>query len=459
MLRQFLPSLLALLLFATSMAHAQAPTWKAGVAKTVITPEQYMWMSGYAARTKPAEGKLHELWAKALVLEDPTGRRGVVLTLDLVGIDRTLSVALAKAISEKHRLPREAIIISTSHTHSGPVVKGNLDTMYFLSVEQQKLVVQYAERLQQTLPELVGKALANLAPARVEWGNGLATFATNRRNNKEAEVPALRLADKLRGPVDHDVPVLAVRDVGSGKLRATLFGYACHATVLDGYQWSGDYPGFAQDHLEKLYPESVALFWAGCGADQNPIPRRRTELADEYGRLLAERVADVLKRPMTPLTGELASAYTEIDLPFADLPTREQLLKDAALPEPKQKYVAARAKMLLKRMESQGSLRGTYPYPVQVWRLGTGPTLVTLGGEVVVDYALRLKDELGRDRTWVMGYANDVMAYIPSLRVLKEGGYEGGGAMVYYGQPTVWSTAVEERIVKAVHELVKRTRK
>jgi hypothetical protein len=95
---------------------------------------------------------------------------------------------------------------------------------------------------------------------------------------------------------------------------------------------------------------------------------------------------------------------------------------------------------------------------VQAWQLGDGPTLAALGGEVVVDYALRLKNELGPDRTWVMGYANDVMAYIPSLRVLKEGGYEGGGAMVYYGLPTVWHPRVEEMIVAAVHEQVKKVR-
>jgi hypothetical protein len=106
--------------------------------------------------------------------------------------------------------------------------------------------------------------------------------------------------------------------------------------------------------------------------------------------------------------------------------------------------------MLLEELRKKGSLRGNYPYPVQVWKLGDGPLLVALGGEVVVDYALRLKKEMGAETTWVMGYANDVMAYIPSLRVLKEGGYEGGGAMVYYGLPAVWSPRVEEIIVKTV---------
>jgi hypothetical protein len=199
----------------------------------------------------------------------------------------------------------------------------------------------------------------------------------------------------------------------------------------------------------------TALFWAGCGADQNPLPRQTVALAEAYGRQLAQGVKAVLDAPMTPIHGKLAVTYTEIALPFADLPSREQLVKDSMN---ENRYVAARAKHLLQEIEKQGSLRGTYPYPVQAWQFGPDLTFVALGGEVVVDYSLRLKKELGRATMWVAGYANDVMAYIPSLRVLKEGGYEGGGAMVYYGLPTVWGPKVEELIVAAVHEQVRKVR-
>jgi hypothetical protein len=430
------------------------PTWKAGAAKIVITPDQPMWMSGYASRTKPAEGKLHDLWAKALALEDPYGRRGVLVTLDLVGIPREHSVAVCAELHKKYNLPRESVILSVSHTHTGPVVGTNLLTMYDLDDTQRQRVTDYAKSLHKKIITVVGQALADLKPAEITWGKGHVTFAVNRRTNKEADVPKLRDAGRLKGPLDHDVPVLAVRDP-TGRLRAVVFGYACHATVLSFYRWSGDYPGFAQLALEKAHPDAVALFWAGCGGDQNPLPRRTVALAEEYGRQLADGVESVLRAPMALVRGRLTAAYTEIALPFADLPTREHLLKDASSDN---RYMAARAKLLLKKMETKGSLAGTYPYPVQAWQLGDGPTLAGLGGEVVVDYALRLKKELGADRTWVMGYANDVMAYIPSLRVLKEGGYEGGGAMVYYGLPTVWGPSVEELIVAAVHAQVQKVR-
>jgi hypothetical protein len=434
--------------------HAgEKPThWKAGAAKVVITPERPMWMSGYAARTKPARGKLQDLWAKALALEDPTGRRAVLVTMDLVGIDRPLSVAVCQELQKKYRLPREAVMLSVSHTHCGPVVGGNLGPMYELNEEQSRLVDDYAESLQKKLVDVVGQALRHLSAVQLAWGVGQVTFAVNRRNNKESDVPALRAAGRLKGPVDHDLPVLTVRDL-NGRLIALACGYACHATTLDFYLWSGDYPGFAQIELEKTHPGAVALFWAGCGGDQNPIPRRSVPLAEDYGRQLAEGVERVISAPVKPIQGSIACAYAEIDLPFGQLPTREQLAQDSLS---RNRYVAARAKHLLKQTQNGRSLPTTYPYPVQVWRLGPDLTWVALGGEVVVDYSRRLKNELGLGRTWVAGYTNDVMAYIPSVRVLKEGGYEGGVAMVYYGLPAPWSPRVEELIVVAVHEVARK---
>ncbi|MCI0459239.1 MAG: neutral/alkaline non-lysosomal ceramidase N-terminal domain-containing protein [Gemmataceae bacterium] len=451
---RYLVAVICALVLAPSPARAQGP-WKAGAARVNITPKERMWMSGYGGRDKPAEGKLHDLWAKALVLEDPSGRRAVLVTMDLVGIDRTLSVEVCRAFKEKYGLAREAILLSVSHTHTGPVVGGNLAPMYDLDAKQQKYIADYTRELHASLVRVVGDALERLAPAELSWGIGHSTFAVNRRTNKEASVPKLREAGRLKGPVDHDVPVLAVRDP-QGQLTAVVFGYACHATVLSFYQWSGDYAGFAQIELEKAHPGAVALFWAGCGADQNPLPRRTVQLAEHYGRRLADAVEDVLGSPTAPVTGGLGAAYAEVDLPLSDLPSREQLVKDALA---KDRFVARRAKMLLEQLKEKGSLRGIYPYPVQVWQLGSELTWVALGGEVVVDYALRLKKELGPGKTWVMGYANDVMAYIPSLRVLKEGGYEGGGAMVYYGLPAVWAPRVEEILVAAVHEQAKRARR
>lgn len=427
--------------------------WKAGVATAAITPEEPMWMSGYASRNHPAEGKVHDLKAKALVLEDPSGQRLAILTLDLVGIDRDLSLAIRNAVREKHGIGVERCGIFCSHTHSGPVIGENLMAMYTLDPEQHSRISRYTRATRDKAIALVGEAIGKLAPARLTYGSGTAGFAVNRRNNPEANVPALRAEGKLKGPFDHTAPVLAVRD-NDDELVAVLFGYACHATVLDGYQWCGDYPGFAQEYLERGHPGATALFFAGCGGDQNPIPRRKLDLADKYGRELAESVDAVLNQTMTPVAGGIAATYSEVELPFASIPSREALEQTVKTSD---RYEAGRAKALLEKISRAGSLSATYPYPIQAWRLGDGPTIVNLGGEVVVDYALRLKQELGGERVWVAAYANDVMAYIPSRRVLAEGGYEGGGAMVYYGQPSPWKPDVEELIVGRARDLVAKT--
>jgi neutral ceramidase len=294
--------------------------------------------------------------------------------------------------------------------------------------------------------EVVGRAIDALAPSQLSWGQGTAAFAVNRRNNKEPDAPRLRAAGRLVGPVDHDVPVLKVTDP-RGKITAVLFGYACHATVLDGYEWSSDYPGFAQSELEGQNPGGTALFFAGCGADQNPLPRRKVELARQYGRDLADAVGAVLKSEMQPLAGNLAVGFSEIPLELSKVPARDEIEQDARSSD---RYVAARARLYRDRLSGGQSLPATYSYPVQVWRLGSEFVLVTLGGEVVVDYALSIKQEIGPTHTWVAGYTNDVMAYIPSRRVLAEGGYEGGGAMVYYSLPSPWAPTIEKAILDAV---------
>jgi hypothetical protein len=427
-------------------------TWKAGAAKASITPSSYMWMAGYAARTRPADSKMTDLWAKALVLEDGSGKPAVLVTLDLVGIDRKLSSEIRDELAKKYGLERAQIALNCSHTHSGPVVARNLRPMheYALEKPQQELIHKYADFLHATVVEMVGKALAEIAPAKLEWASGSTDFAVNRRNNKEGDVPMLREQGKVVGPSDHDVPVLAVKSA-DGKLLAVAFGYACHATVLDGYAWSGDYPGYAQMEVEAAHPGCVALFWAGCGADQNPIPRRRTELAEQYGRQLGKEVNKVLAGKLTPLDSKLATSYAEIPLALTTLPTREELMEQS---KNENKYHAMRARMLLEDIDAGTPLSATYPYPVQLWRLGDIQWFF-LGGEVVVDFPIRLKAELAGPKTWVAGYTNDVMAYIPSRRVLLEGGYEGGGAMVYYGMPTSWSDQVETSIIEEVHRQAK----
>ncbi|MFM7151138.1 MAG: neutral/alkaline non-lysosomal ceramidase N-terminal domain-containing protein [Gemmataceae bacterium] len=446
-----------LVLLTTSISQAADPSgWKAGVAVRVITPKGPMWLAGYASRNRPSEGTEQDLHVKALAIEDPRGQRVVLLTSDLIGISQSLADAVCEEVGKKTGLGRESILLTCSHTHCGPVVKNNLEDMYEMPAEESAKIAPYTRDLQAKMVAVIGEAIGKVKPAHLAVGKGIARFAVNRRNNKEAEVPGIQArGGSLSGPVDHDVPVLRVSD-SEGKAMAVVFGYACHNTTLSFQRWCGDYAGYAQEYIEKQHPGCAAMFWTGCGADSNPLPRRTVELCRRYGKELSDSVEAVLEGTMTPITGQLSARYAEVDLPYDRLPGGEQI---AAEMLSKNHALRKRAEKLRADLDKKGKIASSYTrYPVQVWRLGDQVLWVALGGEVVVDYALALKKMLARDKqtVWVAGYANDVMAYIASARVLKEGGYEGESAMIYYGLPTKWSSVVESLILTKADELARR---
>jgi neutral ceramidase len=424
--------------------------WKAGVAKTEITPAEPLKMSGYAGRTELCKEKLHPLWAKALALEDAAGNRSVLVTMDLALLPRAIADDIKARINKQYNLDRSHVLLSWSHTHTGPVISD--DIFYdFLGIEASDRVKidRYSKQTEDQIVNAVGKALNSLSPVKVFSGIGVARFAVNRRNNNEA---ALTPLTPLAGPVDHSVPVISVTKT-NGEIMAIVFGYACHSTTLNGYQWSGDYPGFAQAELEEIFPGSVAMFFAGAGADQNPLPRRTVALARQHGKTLAAAVEAVASDPMQELDPVMKTGYREVYLPFTTLPSREELVKAK---ESSNIYKKKWATRLLANLDRDKKFPAGYPaYPLQIWKLGN-QNLVALGGEVVVDYSLRLKQIIGPD-LFVMSYANDEVFYIPSTRVLREGGYEGTDVLIYTNRPATWSAEIENIILGGVIDLAKET--
>jgi neutral ceramidase len=428
--------------------------WKAGVARSIITPEKAVWLAGYGTKRVP-DGKLHDLWMKALALEDHQGRRAVLITSDFQGVPKSMSDVVFQQLKRKHGLEREQVMFTFSHNHCGPRLGDDLVDYYPVEEEQVELVAEYTSLMIEKAVVLVGEALTNLAPASLHQGEGRTTFAVNRRNNPEAEVPAMLASGKpLAGPVDHSVPVLAVRRP-DGALAAIVFGYACHPTTLSFLTWCGDYPGFAQLKLEQNHPGAAAMFVNTCGGDQNPLPRRSVDLCRRYGQMLATAVEEALQQPLEPISPGLRTAFESIELPYLKAVTREDLhplLQDS-------NAIRARwAARMLQKLDAGEKFPESYPYPLHAWRLGSEMLMIGMGAETVVDYALRFKKEFGPG-TWVCGYADDMIAYIPSRRVWEEGGYEGGSNLYEYGRPAFrWSGEIEDRIAASVHRLVKQVR-
>lgn len=442
--RDFLGTLAAGALTAPSLAAGQPQAgWKAGVARVDITPERSLWMAGFARRKQPSQGTAMPLYAKALALRAGSGRAAVLVTTDLLGVTSRITDRVSAAVRRRHGIRREDVLLNASHTHCGPVVDEQLSVAYDLSPEQWAATRAYTSHLEEKLIRAIGQAVSGLAPARLTYARGEATFAANRRVKFTPE-----------GPVDHSVPLLRVDDA-NGAPVALVFGYACHNTTLgDGFvQYHGDYAGVAQADLERRHRGTTALFVAGCGADANPRPRGTLELVQAHGEALADAVDRVLGQG-TPLAPVLRTNYRTVGLPFTAEPERERWRKSLEI-EPV--YLQRHADLMKTIVAREGRLPVAQPIPIQVWQIGADLSLVALGGEVVVDYALRLAREYSKRQMWVAGYSNDVFGYVPSTRVLREGGYEGGDAMIYYGRPAPFTDAVEELIVGTVRESMART--
>jgi len=195
------------------------------------------------------------------------------------------------------------------------------------------------------------------------------------------------------------------------------------------------------------------MFVNTCGGDQNPLPRRKVELCEKYGNMLAAAVEEALKQPLKTVSPGLRTAFSYVDLAYEKVITRPELENFAAKDANAiRKRWAAR---MLKKLDAGEKFAAAYPYPLHAWRLGKELLVLGMGAETVVDYSLRFKVEFGPG-TWVFGYADDMISYIPSRRVWAEGGYEGGYNLYEYGRPALrWAGDVEDRIATAMKKLVK----
>jgi hypothetical protein len=427
---------------------AAEPDWKVGLAQVKITPERPVPMSGYASRNKLSEGVANDLYVKAMALEDRDGHRGVIVTSDLLGFPASVAEPVCERIEKKTGLRREQILLSSSHTHSGPTVSLRVPAKDAPGAGEAERAVEYTRDLQDKVVEVVERAVAKLEPARLSWGGGVVDFVMNRR---EFTPNGVILGVNPRGLADRGVPVLRV-DSADGKVLAVLFGAATHNTTLgpDNYQICGDYAGFAQARVGEKFPGAQVMFILGCAGDSNPYPRGTMDLARKHGDALGAEVCRVLAGKLKPVGGPLRVAFDRVALPLQASLTREQLEKLAANKRDIRSSVAVQLLALLDRGEKPPT---HYTCPLTVWQFGSDLTLVGLSGEVVVDYVLMLEKALGPNNLWVAAYCNDVFGYLPSVRVLAEGGYETRG--LYSGGAGYFDPKAEEVLVRAVRELAK----
>jgi neutral ceramidase len=427
-------------------ADGDAPPWKAGFAKVNITPQQPLHLAGYASRNKPSEGVESDIYLGALALDDGQGGRAVLVTADLIGFRAEFAEPMCEAIARRTGLRREQILLNASHTHSAPLLSLNDQPRGALSADDARATVAYTRRIMQQAEEAVAAALDDLSPARLSWGVGVASFVMNRR---EFTATGVRIGVNPRGLADRSVPVLRIESP-EGKLRGVVFGCACHNTTLTGqfYLISGDYAGYAQRHIEEQHPGAVALFVLGCGGDANPYPRSDVALARLHGTHLGEEVCRVLGSSLSRVRGPLVTRLQYVDLPLRVPRSAAELDEWLQSSNPYHRD-AARAQQ--ERLQRGETLQDHYRAPMALWRLGNDLTLLGISGETVVDYVPAALEILSPHKAWIAGYCNDVFGYLPSARVLREGGYETRG--VYYGAVGIFAPQVEQAVLQAVRDL------
>jgi CubicO group peptidase (beta-lactamase class C family) len=428
-------------------AQAGDTPWQVGLARVRITPDGPMPMCGYGPRI--SEGVLDDLCAKALAIESTGGNRAVLVTADLLFFRRDVAESVAKRIMEKTGLKRCQILLNASHTHSGPVVGMNRDLDAFgVPADVRPHVAQYTAKLEEQLADVVAAALRDMQPARLSFAVGQADFVMNRRL---ATPSGIVMAPNPQNPVDRSVPVLRV-DGPDGRLRAFVFGCACHPVTLDGNnrKISGDYASFAQAALEKRHPGVQAMFVIGCGADANSHPRGAVEMARQQGERLAAEVARVAAAPMRPVRGPLRAELERIDLPLEHAFSREQLQAMAAGPSV---WHARNAKGMLETLASGKPLPQSYRTPLAVWQFGGDLTLVALSGEAVAQYATRIAQTLRPQGLWIAAYCNESFGYLPTAQILKEGGHESMCLTLDIG---LFAPQVEDVVVTEVDKLAQK---
>jgi hypothetical protein len=424
---------------------------EAGVAVREVTPELPIRLAGYAHRKGPAVSVDHPLLTQALALRSSAGDRFVFLTVDSCEVGRPLIQNVLGELAAKFKLKAGEVAVIPTHTHSAPMLRDTLAGMEELDGAEREIVNDYSQMLTAKMVEAASAALKDLAPATLEYGKGRATFAMNRRVYKGDKVV---FGDNPDGAVDWDVPVLRVKGA-NGTVRAILFGYACHGTSIrtgnDFYTVSGEYMAYARHHLETTEPGAVAIYLPGFGGDADPYPRGTLMHARRHGMELAGAVVGVVDRGMRPIAPDFKMAYTEVNLPLAEPPSEARLKGDQASQD---KAIRARAEAYQRKLAAGDSLPRSVTVPVAAIQFGGDLTFVLVAGEVVVDYAVRIKRILSEDHPWTVGYAYQVPCYIPSARLIHEGGYEADYSLAYYGWYGPFQGCVEELLLEAVTGLV-----
>ena len=441
--------------FFPSTLSAQTPEneWQVGASKADITPEVPVRLSGYGSRTQPTIELDDRLFARAMCLKHGQQAPLILVSLDAIGLSASLTDQIHSKLKELYSLERKQVVLCTSHSHTAPQLDDVLPNLYstpLTEVERDSMSTT-SRKTVEAVVKVVGESIERMKPAIVGFGTGRAEFAINRRLLKNNVWTGFGTVDD--GPVDRTVRVILAKRP-DGTTIAVAYQYACHCTSISPElnKLSGDWAGLSAGLLEDSFrtnnsPDAIALPIIGCGADANPNPRGKYEHAQQHAHEMAQSVQAVCSGPTEPLPPPTSQAFQLVAI-ASDRPSRDHLNEMAKSTSFVERNFA---QIMLAILKQKDRLPETYPAPVHYWSFGDKLAWVFMGGEVVVDYQIRLEKELSQfSNVWVAGYTDDVFAYVASERIRNEGGYEVDTSMLYYAQPGRWASGTEDLIVSRI---------
>lgn len=413
----------------------------AGVARANITPPVGMLMSGYGARTTPAEGIHDELNTVVLYLTDGKTEAALV-TADIIGISAEGTARVREACNAASGVPAENILVAFSHTHGGPQTdlrRGDSD---------DELKQAYGTVLVHKMAGTLSEAKRKAVPVRVGYGRQDCHFGENRREHKPDGTIAIGFNPD--GPTAHFTDVIRL-DRLDEKPLAMVFSYASHGTTLrgDNLLYTADYPGPAKRFVEQQFPTALAAFIAFCSADIDPWPHGDFEKCERYGKQLGCAVAQAALDIEDMVEDvRIAVARHEFKLPLEEPPSldeaRERLAEARAAadkelaearhaagdkPVDEKKALSWSTERTLRHaealVEALQSGEAEFEIPVETQALAIGDcAIVGMPGEIFVKIGLAVAEGSPFARTIPIGHANGAIGYVPTADQVPLGGYE-----------------------------------
>jgi hypothetical protein len=449
--------------------EAKAKELKVGAALQVVNPTRPAATIGHRVM-KLFSNIYCDLRVQAVVLEDSSGKRAVWLGYDFCVPPSAVVDRIKRQIQQRHGIPPEAVCINASHTHSAPPLSP------WEAAVDQHFDADYAERVNRAAVAVVGDAITRLVPARLRYVEDTCRLGINRRLGPPGNI---HFGPNPEGAVDHRVQAIAIESATNGKLLSVVVKYACHPVTVVNAGLGSDYPGYMRQSVERRHPGAVVVFLQGCGANvdsqvgssperllKNSVgfghemavqalksDRPLEKLAESFGGELAAGVERALAQRGTPVSGPIESEYRVIDLPLQEVPPEhyaEAARRDDKFSDKWGRMYAG----MLKRGEK---IPKTWPYRIQVFRLGAAKaplTLVALDGEVFCEYGLNIGRALQPGITIVLGYSNGMVTYLPTAKALAEGGYEAE-AYRFFRLPGPYAKDAEKIVLEAAVELAR----